>query len=1181
MTAVPDGTTNATTDGARGVGTEQLTLAVDSGPAAHPSSPPPDHADRARIGDDLGDTLFVEAGAGAGKTSSLVGRIVNLVTDGVPITGIAAITFTEKAAAELRMRVRAALTQASLQKSTPESNPESTRESTRVSADASAAERASAALERLDHAPIGTLHSFARRILFDFPIEAGIPPGFTVLDELESNLAFDERWEELLDDLLAEAEPVGGLVAGGRGFVELCAFDGLSLGRAVRGIAEDFEENWDLVDDLVSAADPGPLTIDIESALAPVREMENATIPPNDSQAGLVGAMCAILRRCDLLDAGAALGPRLDLLAELRTPSVTARTRGNKSEWKHYGGDDALDAQRARAIDVVDAIEAIHNQVRAHRKLVLGVILRAFVLDGAADRRRAGRLQFHDLLVLARRLLAERPDIRALLHRRYERVLLDEFQDTDPIQLEIAVRLTAHPDHPQQTHDWRELQPEPGRLFIVGDPKQSIYRFRRADIGQYLRSADQLGATTLTLSANFRSTRAVIGFANTLFDDLITFEDGVQPAFQPLDSCRPAALLDHGSVTVLGAERHDNLDGWAGETGAADELRRRESVDVAAAVSTALAERWPVGEVTIDHPDGMTRPCEPGDIAILLPSRLSLPALETALTDAGVPYRAENSSVLYSTSEIRDVLLALRAADDPTDHLALVAACRSPLYGCSDIELYEWKTAGGSWSIWAEPPAPIARHPVAEAIAHVRSLAERVGWATPADLIAAVVEERRVLDVALDRPDGRDAWGRVRFVIEQARAWSDAGGHGLRRYLAWAHLQAVEGRVSETILPEHDTDAVRIMTIHAAKGLEFPITVVAGLTTRPKSNLGTRARFADGTWMLTGKGDDGRFSAYAPIDEQMSDAERRRLLYVACTRAVDHLIVSTHRGPPAKNNAEYTNRVSLTSGELLHVAGASAAPGVITTPLTTRPLSRAGSTALALDWSEPQVWAAERRRALTSASRRSGIAATRLADEVRDAAEPIDDAGLDKHPVNVDLAPWRRGRYGTSIGRAVHGVLQFCDLGDGHDIATLAKSQCAAEGIIGLDQRVASLATSALSAPAVRQVVDGAPHWRELFVAAPVADRVLEGYVDLLVRTPGGLVIVDYKTDQWSGTAQVDERVGRYRLQLAAYGVALERALGEPVVHGTLVRCRPDAPAEQIEIRDWSGALDDVRRLMN
>ena len=1131
---------------------------------------PPDEPARERIRTDLATTLFVEAGAGAGKTSSLVERIVNLVGDGVPITGIAAITFTEKAAAELRNRTRREL----------ESNdrPESI-----------------AALDRLDHAPIGTLHSFARRILFEFPIEAGLPPGFAVLDELASRLAFEEQWDDLLDRLLDDPDPAGGPIEGGRAFVELCEFDGFGVRTGARRLAEDFGANWDLVHDRVDLGDPGPLELDIAGIVARGRAIGATAVPPDDTQFGITQAIAAQAER---LAAADGLRTTLEIIVELDDAyghwSGLKQGKGSKATWKKafgVGGPAALEALQQEQADFGDAARAALEAVKKHRRLLLGAILGRFVLDGATERAASGQLEFHDLLVLARRLLTEQPHIRRLLHDRYPRVLLDEFQDTDPIQLEIAVRLTADPDDPLQDAPdqgagnapaWRTLQPLPGRLFIVGDPKQSIYRFRRADIAQYLRAADQVGAQRVTLSANFRSTRAVIDFANDVFGRLITFEPDAQPAFQPLDACRPAGRLDHGTVSVLGAQRHDDLtpNRRVGDVGAADALRWREAADVAATVSAALAEGWPVFDEEADE----LRPCRPGDICVLLPTRISLPALESELRDATISYRAENSSVVYATSEIRNLLLVLRAADDPTDELALVEAIRSPLYGCTDVELWEWKRDGGSWNPWAPIPDGLEDHPVGRAIDHVRSIAERVGWVSPADLLSAIADERRLLDLALAGADARDVWRRVRYVVEQARAWADAGGHGVRRYLQWARMQASQGRVADTILPEHDHDAVRVMTIHAAKGLEFPITIVAGLTTKPNRGATSGVVWANDTWMLAGRGDDGVFSAHQPIDEQMSDAERRRLLYVACTRASDHLVVSLHRGLPTKTNPDHDDWGPLTSAELLTAAGAAEpASGAVSVQFDPVPFASPMTTSRSLEWNDEQEWAAERARVLRRASRRTGIAATRLSEELTavDDRDAVDDPGLDKRPVNVESPPWQRGRYGTSIGRAVHGVLQFCDLATGADIDNLARAQCAAEGVMGLEDQVAALARSALAAPVVRSVVAGAEHWRELFVAAPVGDRVLEGYVDLLVRTPDGLVIVDYKTDQWSGPVQTAERIGRYRLQLAAYGAALGAALDEPIVGGVLIRCVPTGDAEQITISDWSAAVDEVRRAVS
>ncbi len=1105
------------------------------------TSLPPDQAARDRIVDDLGATLFIEAGAGAGKTRSLVDRVVQLVLHDVPITAIAAITFTEKAAAELRHRVRGAL----------ETLPDP---------------RAVQAAADLDHAPIGTLHSFARRILNEFPIETGLPPGFRVLDALESDMHFDEEWEEFLDDLLDDPEPPGGIVEGGSALVDLVEFDKLSFQRDLKEVAKAFRWNWDLVDARVDLASPPPFELDLSDLVTEMRSICTTPVPPDDTQAARLDQIGAF---ADRMGQTSGLLPALRALDEAAGKLSSGRTTGNKAKWREHGGEEALQNLRDRQDELAARLLERLDEVKAYRKRVLGTVCGRFVLDRTAHRAEAGTLEFHDLLVRARQLLARDPGVRSSLHSSYRCLLLDEFQDTDPIQLEIAVRIAAAPDDPAHHTDWTELQPLPGRLFIVGDPKQSIYRFRRADIAQYLRTPRQIHADVEHLSANFRSTAQVIGASNELFDSLIRFADGAQPEFQPLTPCRVEEARGHGSVTMLGAEFHDDL---AGQRSNAEQLRSREAADVVGAVTTALAERWPVW----DRDDGRLRPCRPGDICILLPTRLSLAALEREMRAAELPYRAENSSIVYSTAEIRDLLLALRAADDPTDELAIVEALRGPLYGCSDVELWEWRSAGGSWGPWRTPPSGYDDHPVAEGLRHLASVKDRASTMGAAELLAAIVDERRLEDLALDGIDHRDVWHRIRFVVDQARAWADAGGRGVRRYLQWAARQASDGQVAEAILPEQDRDAVRLMTVHAAKGLEFPITVVSGLTTQPRRVKGVQVSWEGAGWHLSGKADDGSFAEVAPIDELMTDAERRRLLYVACTRAVDHLVVSLHRAVTDEKLHDKSDD-RCTSAELLAKHGAARCAEATTRSFDVQAVERSGpsSSRPADDLDE---WRHERDATIQRAGRRSAIAATRLAEEVMARAERDldDDPGLDKQPVNLDLPPWQRGRYGTSIGRAVHGTLQFCDLADGADIGLLAQSQCAAEGILTMSGLVADLARSAITAPIVRRVVDGAPHWRELFVAAPVGDRILEGYVDLLVRTPDGLVIVDYKTDRWSGPVQTAERVGRYRIQLAAYGAALEVALGEPIVGGILVRCRAGDTAEQIMIPDWADAVRSV-----
>ena len=1107
----------------------------------------PDQADRNLVTDALATTLFVEAGAGSGKTTALVQRVVNLILGGVPVGCIAAITFTEKAAAELRHKIRSSLEAAATHHA------------------------AAAALADLDQAPIGTLHAFARRLLSEFPVEAELPPQFGVLDEVQSATAFHERFTDFLEMLLDDPASVR--------LVDLCQHDGFGVEKGVRVMAEDFQANWDLVAERVSAVVPqpqhdGPAREHLIELCAAVAAFQP---PPGDTQ----GVVCQQFAHWGRL---LSEPPPLSELLRLLTTLAKAKAKGDAAKWKkHHGSDAVLPLFRQAVADAAGAASEMTKQCNEERRLTLGALLREFTLDSVRQRQRDGELEFHDLLVLARRLVATDAGVRAQLHQRYTHLLLDEFQDTDPIQLELAVRITAEPV--DQAADWRVLRPLPGRLTVVGDPKQSIYRFRRADIAQFLQAREQIGAERATLSANFRSAPPIIDWVNATMSKLIVYEADVQPAYEPLIAARPGPSEhgtgrvqgtgrehgtgrvhgtggEHGTVTVLGADAHTNLPRAAAET-----LREAEATDVAAVVVQALAQEWPVLR------DGVLQPCRPGDIAILLPSRLSLPALQVALAARAVPYRAENSSLVYAAPEVRAMMLALRAADDPTDELALVSALRTPLFGCSDRHLYEWKVTHGQrwrWSVGGESlPGELRQHPVAVALECLGEVAARIPYSTPSQLLSWLAEDRCVMELALAQRDSRDVWRRVRFVIDQARAWSEAGGHGVRRYLLWTRLQGDEGRfVAETVLPETDHDVVRIMTVHAAKGLEFPITVVSGLTARPQGARGKRVVWPAGTWALSTK-DDPTYVQFAPVDEQMSNAERRRLLYVACTRAMDHLVVSLHRP-------------DTTSASAAHDL-ATASEGATHRPFSATAATLLGSAPAAteLPWADEGTWFATWQSDLAAASRPAALSATtlagRLAGDADSAAAASADDGVRKDPVDLDLPPWQRGRYGTAVGRAVHAVLQFADLRTGANIPGLAAAQAAAEGVLGHERTIERLARSALRAPIVAQGIEG-QHWRELFVATEIAGTVVEGYIDLLVRHPTrGLIVVDYKTDQVADGPERARRLQRYGIQLAAYGLALEQLLGEPVEGGVLVMCRPTGPAEHIEIDDWHNLRDSLR----
>ena len=1185
-------------------------------PVAAPPPPVPDQPARDRIRDDLHHTLFVEAGAGSGKTTALVDRVVALVTSGTAeLARIAAITFTEKAGAELRDRIRQVL-------QTTADHPDTQRE---------AAARCRTALDQLDGAAIGTLHSFAQRILTEHPVEAALPPRLEVLDEVSSGIEFDRRWARTLDQLLEDP-------ALERTLLLLATANVRPAG--LRALARAFDASWDLVVDRVpaDAPEPPPVAQALPGLLHEIErlgEWGERCLDSTDHLMVEIGEILAWAQQVRDAD-----GDELDvieLLGEGRRPKFSG-SRGRKESW-----DGACKPE------VQDAVRAARNLVEETRLNVLqacarhlGSAMRVHTLAAAEGRRASGRLEFHDLLVLARQVIRH-PEhgvaVRRSLQERYQRLLLDEFQDTDPIQIDLAVRIAALDPDTAGAPEWTEVDVAPGRLFMVGDPKQSIYRFRRADIAVFLTAKERFGDDAgglVELTSNFRTVDPIISWVNATFGALLAESPDhdipvpSQPAYVGLNPQRGAPPAGP-TVAVVGSVLHPKGT-------RAEPMRAAEARDVANVVVTAVRDGW-----SVRHGDGW-RPAALGDITILVPARTSLPYLEDALEAAGVPFRTESSSLVYATRAVRDLLMVLRAADDPTDHLAVVSALRTPLLACGDDDLLRYRLEHGPrWSYTSpEPPDP-ALGPVQAGLAHLRSLHEARHWASPAELLDRIAREGRALELGFAEGRPRDVWRRLRFVIDQARAWSEATGGTLRAYLRWVQQQTAEGaRVTEAVLPETDDDAVRIMTIHAAKGLEFPITIVSGMSTGaqgPRSPVdvyfphdGGPVGYRLGAEVVTEEWEAGK-----PIDEQMGYDERVRLLYVATTRAKDHLVVSLHR----KERSSPAKAANRTNAEVL-VAGMGGArehlPDLRGDAEPLRP-----DPALVPEAPAPfEAWEAARTASLRVAARPGAVAATALTDEgTPDAgidaafaspaaepgaaaptgpsevapaqaelfAEPVTqpslfdtpseaseaeaqvtagragadhaeepDPGLQKRPRDLDLPPWLKGRYGTAVGRAVHGVLQTIDLATGEGLDAAVAAQCQAEAVPERADEVRALVAEALRAPVV-QAAAAAPHWREVYACTPLGDRLLEGYVDLLYRGPDGLVVVDHKTSATADPAELDRRVLGYRLQGAAYAVAVGRSTGEPVVRVVFLFLTPDGPVER-ELADLEAAMGDVERLV-
>ena len=1091
------------------------------------TSPPVDQAARDRILRDLDSTLFVEAGAGTGKTTSLVGRIVRLVASGrATADKVAAITFTEAAAAELRDRVRAGLEKAAADAELPVEERE----------------RCRGALDSLDAAAMETLHAFAGRILSIHPLEAGLPPGFQMLDEVRAATLFDESWASHLQEMLSEAsleEPLHCLFALG--------VSAGALGKVARQLHHDWERVRGIeLDSAPLAAAEGEME-DLGGRLADLCSLRTECTNADDAMAAHLASVEAFASRLEI--------PPTGMIEQIRllesTPRLKTGRAGRKGSWPQTPIQEIRDEWAA----IQAESEVLKARLAATAMVPVIASLRDFVVDQADVRRCSGQVEFHDLLVRARDLLESNADVRAAVRNRFTYVLIDEFQDTDPVQTDIARLLASSKGG--TSRQWGSTTVDAGRLFFVGDPKQSIYRFRRADIVQYQNVQEQVAPAPLRLTQSFRSVPAIAEWVNAVFAPLMGTEaQQGQAAYVAMDPYRPAHP-EGVTVRMLGEEHEEK----------SSPVRAREAREVVGQIRSAKADAWQVrGD------DDTYRDARYQDIAVLVPTRTSVPALERELEHQGVPYRLESQALVYQTQEVRDLLSVLRTIDNPTDQVALVAALRSPGFGVADDELARWAEAGGGWDYrQAAPTGEQVPGCIRDGMGWLAGLHERRWWQTVSETVEQTIRERRLMELATFDRRPRQRWQRLRFVQDQARAFLDGGGRTLRQFLVWTERQAEQQvRVRDSVVPETDDDAVRVMTIHASKGLEFPIVVLTGLNSAPRRNQTSPVLWdADGSPEISFSA-AARTAGYEDAkarDEELGGFEQIRLLYVAATRARDHLIVSVHRS--ARNGLK--TRVGLIDAAAQDCPHLWISPDPFTGDLSEAagPDPQPAGTAM-----EREAWIAGREAAIERLRSAQTMSATGIAKLAAEGNENLPD----EDATGREDEPWRRGRAGTAIGRAVHSTLQTVDLGTGEGLAETALAQAVVEGVAERSTEIQRLAKMAIESDVVLEAVENGRFWREMYVGASIEGTTVEGFVDLLYEGPHGYVVVDYKTDAVRDAAEVASALERYRSQGAAYALVLEEALGVRVARCVFLFLTQSG-AVAAEIDDLRAAVNDVRDL--
>ncbi|NQT87325.1 UvrD-helicase domain-containing protein, partial [bacterium] len=799
---------------------------------------------------------------------------------------------------------------------------------------------------------------------------------------------------------------------------------------------------------------------------------------------------------------------------------VRGRFPGKKHWTNHDAREQAAELHVQFRADHEEAVAALGTDLAAH----LADALAGFVAFFDQAKEAEELLDFDDLLIRTRDMLRDRPEARSQLKRAYRVLLVDEFQDTDPLQVEIVFFLAesaaAHADR------WEDVTLDAGKLFLVGDPKQSIYRFRRADIEVYEQAKSVVArqGEVLHLSQSFRMVPHLAEAVNAVFAPVMQRpEDGAyQPDYVPLVPYREtpgdAAFLAPPPPGI--AEDMENVDDW-----------HRAEAGYAAALCRRLVE---AGHVVEDPDTREPRAVEYGDIAVLARRFASANAYADAFAEAGVPFQIVGGKHFYTADEVHGLVAVLQAVDDPHDRVARVAALRGPFFGVSDDELVIAEAHGGFDTI-AEPAAVL------------RELHELRNAAAPSRLIERLFERTKALELFLLRPRGAQRVANLLKIVERAREMEAAERVSFRGFVRWlSQVRETDAGEGEAPLAGK-ADCVRFLSIHASKGLEFPVVLVADLASSPLSGDHFVVHRERGDFAFYLKSKDGPFrTANWPGDayeEQRQEAEQARLLYVAATRARDRLFLMTHwagkaRGKPFQRflNAAFADPAA-PWGERLPC-------GVVLEP-PTFDAEGAASRARRIEVPEgpPSAQARERLAARTAwqgelnALLATADGGTRWCTPSRlghgfvaaDATASGEEAGSDD---------------GRRIGTAVHQALERACLATADELDAAARSAAREQGLSdGAAETVRRLVATAAGSDLLRRAREaGGQH--EVPFAVAVEDVILSGSIDLLFVEDGELTLVDFKTDAGQDLAALADA---YRPQMLAYALAARRTLCTPV----------------------------------
>lgn len=1046
---------------------------------------PADFEERRRAAEDLDRCYCVEASAGTGKTTLLTDRYLNLVKAGAAADRIVAITFTEMAAAELKVRIRDGL-----------------EEERAKTEDALMTERLTRALLKMESAQISTIHSFASRLLKERPMEAGVDPFFETMDTIQADLFLQETWTAWLERNLQNEESA----------FALPLILGASLGK-IESLARDYYDNRDLdpAEPLARSVDAAAVLKEMTEGIGRLRTMADESCKDVEDRGfqsieSLAGALAGLIEK----------EPEKRLLELLKAIPKIPTKSGDKTKWQPGACTEQkelcveLEALRAKTAEAIGSA-ALHELLQE-----LGGFLNAM----SEAKRARGLLDFQDLLILARDMLRDDLPMRGYFQQQYDHLLVDEFQDTDPLQAEIIFFLAeAEP----RAATWMEVKLRPGKLFIVGDPKQSIYRFRRADIEIYERAkalvAEQ-GASA-TIYQNWRSQVHIIDWVNHVCGRLIRpSENGhYQPAYVELAPSPHAPAHSPGTILLVPPE------GAAG--GNASEVRVAEAECIAEATKHMLEEGWLVR----DREDGALRPVRPGDIALLFPGTTEIETFEQALQVRSIGYQFEGGKRFHLRREVRDLAAMLAALDNPEDELSVVGALQSVFFGISNAELAGFRAEGGRFN-YLQPAAgaPGLLGQAFELMTRLHGLRHSLSLAA---LVETLLEETQVREFLMFLSRGEQAVMNLDKIVSMARYLESSSRMTLCGFTRWLREKETGKADDPEMICDESAGAVHIVTIHSAKGLEFPVVVMANLGSGFRGSEGMlvdrfRGRFfaklsRDNDFPIYSSG----WAAAKEEEARRKEAERQRLFYVAATRARDYLLVPLFASDRLQG---YTKDLVALREEFAPMLQAGSLQEMSVLDLACSPPKEAAVACAVPDSALPsRAECLSRLEALKTAN----ISRYRRETPSAEKDQPEEAAGSFMGP-------------SLKLGSALHALMEQVDFADTAGVEALASELALASGISEQSPRLAELGRNCLRSDILKRASQAPRRLREVPFTLLDQGRLVEGRIDLLFEEDGELVLVDYKTD---AVAEKDlpDCTEHYRRQGEFYAEAAAAICGKPV----------------------------------